>query len=54
MGYVQPSVNVSESDRMARLSVAVSMSSGADPIETPFYLLVNTLDGTATGLHSRV
>ena len=47
VGYVQTAVNVSESDGMARLSVAISMPSGADPIETSFYLLVNTLDGTA-------
>ena len=54
MDFVQPSVNVSESDGMAQLSVAISMSSGADPTKTSFYLLVNTLDETATGLQSRV
>ena len=51
--YVQPIVNVSESDGVARLTVAITMSTKADQIETSFFLLVNTLDGTATGLEFR-
>ena len=47
---VQRSVNVSESDGVAQLTVAISMPPEADPIETSFSLIVNTLDGTATGL----
>ena len=47
---IQQSVNVSESDGEAQLTVAISMPPGADPIETSFSLIVNTLDGTATGL----
>ena len=43
-------VNVSESDGEATLTVAITMPPGADPIETSFSLIVNTLDGTATGL----
>ena len=39
-------VNVSESEEMAQLTVAISMPPGADPIETLFYLLVNTMDGS--------
>ena len=45
---VQQSVNVSESDGVARLTVAISMPPEADPIETLFFLLVNTSDETAT------
>ena len=48
--YVQPFVNVSESDGVARLTVATTMPTG---VETSFFLLVNTLDGTATGLEFR-
>ena len=47
MGYNETAVNVSESDGMAKLTVAVLMPPGADPIETSFYLIVNTSDGTA-------
>ena len=50
MGYNQTAVNVSESDGMAQLTVAISVPPGADPIETSFYLIVNTLDGTARDL----
>ena len=50
---VQSFVNVSESDGVARLTVAITMPTGADQIETSFFLLVNTLDGTATGLEFR-
>ena len=47
VGYVQTAVNVSEREGIAQLSVAILMPSGTDPIETSFYLLVNTLDGAA-------
>ena len=47
VGYVETAVNVSEGDGMINLTVAISMPPGADPIETSFNLLVNTLDGTA-------
>ena len=50
VGYTVTDVTVLESDRVATLTVAISMPPGADPIETSFSLLVNTLDGTATGL----
>ena len=50
VGYVETAVNVSESDGVAQLTVAISVPPGADPIETLFFLLVNTLDETATGL----
>ena len=43
-------VSVSESDEEAQLTVAITMPPGVDPIETFFHLIVNTLDGTATGL----
>ena len=49
MGYIQTAVNVSESDGMATLTVVVTT-----PIETSFFLLVNTLDGAATGLPWRL
>ena len=50
VGYVQTVATVLESDGVAQLTVAISMPPGADPIETSFFLLVNTSDGTATGL----
>ena len=50
VGYVQTFVTVSENDGVAQLTVGISMPPGADPIETSFFLLVNTSDGTATGL----
>ena len=46
VGYIQVTVNVSESDGMAQLTVAISMPPGTVPIETSFYLLVNTIDGS--------
>ena len=53
VGYIQVTVNVSESDGMAKLTVAISMPPGAHPMETSFYLLVNTIDGSEDlrGLH---
>ena len=50
MGYNVTEVNVIESDGVAQLTVAVTIPTGEDQIETSFSLLVNTLDGTATGL----
>ena len=47
MGFVETDMNVFESDGMAKLTVAITLPTGADPIETSFNLLVNTLDGTA-------
>ena len=47
MGYVT-NVTVLESDGVATLTVAITMPHEADPIETSFYLLVNTVDGSAT------
>ena len=45
VGYIQVTVNVSESDGEATLTVAISMPPEADPIETSFHLLVNTMPG---------
>ena len=45
--HIQTAVNVSESDGMVQMTVAISMPPGAGPIETSFKLLANTLDGTA-------
>ena len=50
VGYTVTDVTVSESDGEATLTVAITMPPRTDPIETSFSLLVNTLDGTATGL----
>ena len=50
VGYNVTAVNVSEIDGLDQMTVAISMPPGADPIETSFSLIVNTLDGTATGL----
>ena len=50
MGYNVTAVNVSESDGVAQMTVTISMPPGADAIETFFSLMVNTLNGTATGL----
>ena len=51
---VQRSVIVLESDGEAQLTVAISMPPGRVPIETSFSLIVNTLDGTATGLSLKI
>ena len=48
MGYVQKNVTVLESDGVAPLTVAISMHSEAVPIKTSFYLLVNTIGGSAS------
>ena len=44
--WIVTAVNVSEIDGVAQLTVAISMPPGADPIETSFYLIVNTMDGS--------
>ena len=49
MGYVDTSVTLLESAGVAQLTVAISVPP-RDPIETSFFLLVNTNDGTAAGL----
>ena len=48
MGYVLKNVTVLESDGVAQLTVAISMPPEAVPIRTSFYLLVNTIAGSAT------
>ena len=48
VGYVQTAVSVPESAGVAQLTVAISRPSQAEPIETSFFLIVNTNDGTAT------
>ena len=50
VGYVHTSATVLESDGVAQLTVAISTPPGTDPIEMSFFLLVNTVDQTATGL----
>ena len=50
VGYTLSDVTVLETDGVARLTVAITMPSEADLIDTSFFLLVNTLDGTATGV----
>ena len=47
-GYVETAVNVSESNGVAQLTVAISVPPEVNQIETLFFLLVNTLDETAT------
>ena len=54
MGYGVTNMTVLESDGTARLTVVVTIPTGADPIETSFSLLANTLDGVATGLPWRL
>ena len=51
MGYVQTAVSVSEGDGVAELTVAISVpdSSGTINSRVSSFLLVNTIDGTATG-----
>ena len=48
MGYVRTNVTVLETDGVATLTVAISMPLEGVPIETSFYLLVNTIAGSAT------
>ena len=49
VGYTVTNVTVSESDGVAQLTVAISMPLEDVSFETSFYLIVNTLNGTATG-----
>ena len=46
VGYIQVTLNISESDGMAQLTVAISVPPGTVPMETSFHLLVNTIDGS--------
>ena len=48
VGYAQSSESFLEGGGVARLTVAISVPSEACPIEMLFFLLVNTLDETAT------
>ena len=50
VGYTVTDVTVLETDGVARLTVAITMPSEAELIDTSFFLLVNTFDGTATGV----
>ena len=51
VGYVNTTVFVSEGAGVAELTVAVSVPDSSVTIDcsVSFYLLVNTIDGTATG-----
>ena len=48
VGYVRANVTVFESDGVATLTVAISMPPEDVTIEISFYLLVTTIDGSAT------
>jgi len=48
VGYVDTAVSVFESAGVAELTVAISAPNPSVPIETSFFLLVDTNDGTAT------
>ena len=50
VGYRVTNMTVLESGGVARLTVVVTIPTEADPIQTSFSLLANTLDGVATGL----
>ena len=50
VSYALTNVIVFESDGVAQLTVVISMPPGRVPIETSFYLHVNTIDGTAEGM----
>ena len=54
VGYVHTTVTVLESDRVAQLTVAISMPPEADSIQTSFFLAMTTLDQSATGLSWRL
>ena len=49
VGSIETDVNVSESDGVAQLTVSISMPPSGVSIEAFFYLIMNTLNGTATG-----
>jgi len=48
VSYVETDVSVFESEGVAQLTVAISVPPQRVQIETSFFLLVNTNDGTAT------
>ena len=50
VGYNGANVNAFEADRQAELIVSINEPAPVDPFENSFCLLVNTQDGTATGL----
>ena len=50
VGYVQTDVTTMEHDGVAQLTVVVSVPSQTYEMEQSFSLLVNNLDGTATGV----
>ena len=52
LGYVQTDVTLTviESDGVVHLTVGITVPTQTYQIEPSFYLLVNTFDGTATGL----
>ena len=54
VGYVNTAVSVFESAGVAELTVAISVPNASVTIESSFFLLVNTNDGSATaaGLYS--
>ena len=52
VGYIQTTVTVFESDEVAQLQLTVAIT--AAQLDASFSLHVNTSDGTATGLESRV
>ena len=54
VGYVDTAVSVFESAGVAELTVAILVPNASVTIETSFFLLVDTSDGTATaaGLYS--
>ena len=52
VGYVDTAVSIFESAGVAELTVAISAPPQGFLIETSFFLLVNTTDGTAPGLSS--
>ena len=50
VGYVGTAVTAMEHDGVVQLTVVVSVPSQTYEMEQNFSLLVNTLDGTATGV----
>ena len=50
VGYANTAVSVLENEGVAQLTVAISMPPRTVPIETSFSLLINTVNGAATGL----
>ena len=50
VGYIQTAVTLFESDGVAQLTVAITTPSQTYEIRSSFFLLVNTINGTATGL----